>query len=261
MYIPDPYKNQNKEEIKRFVQENGFGTLILQNTKKVSDVEDGVDDETGRIVTVETGVVRRTLARHLPFIVDLDSDHYRDGRDFKTLTAHMGLHYPLYKCFYGRGETVDEGPECRDGDEALVIFKGPHSYVSPTWYDILEGATWNYISVHVYGHIERLGETDLEKLIRTLLYKYEKRYKTSPPLTLDMLADRYEYLKRFIGAVRIHVSRFEVDVQAAYKLSQDQTDWSRQSTIEHLRLSGDPLAVAVADEMAARRLNILDRKA
>ena len=260
MYIPDPYKNRNKEEIKRFVQENGFGTLILSNTREVSDVEDSADD-TGRIKPVETGKVRRTLARHLPFVVDLDSDHYRDGRDFNTLTAHLGIHYPIYRCFRGKHEASKDLPADYPGDEALVVFQGPHSYVSPTWYDNLEGATWNYISVHVYGRIERLGDTDLEKLIRTLLYKYEKHYRTNPQLTLDMVRSRYEYLKQFIGAIRIHVKDFDVDVQAAYKLSQDQTDWSRQNSIDHLRQTGDPNAIAVADEMERRRAYILEGKA
>jgi predicted FMN-binding regulatory protein PaiB len=30
MYTPDIYKNENQEEIKRFIQENSFGILINQ---------------------------------------------------------------------------------------------------------------------------------------------------------------------------------------------------------------------------------------
>src|SRR5262249_39789477 len=40
-----------------------------------------------------------------------------------------------------------------DGErEALVVFHGPHAYVSPSWYAAaLAVPTWNYAAVHVYG--------------------------------------------------------------------------------------------------------------
>src|ERR1017187_4026184 len=38
------------------------------------------------------------------------------------------------------------------GRETLVVFPGPHSYVSPTLYvEPLSVPTWNYIAVHAYG--------------------------------------------------------------------------------------------------------------
>src|SRR2546427_11228522 len=37
-------------------------------------------------------------------------------------------------------------------DEALVVFSGPHAYVSPRWYEEQERVpTWNYASGHAYG--------------------------------------------------------------------------------------------------------------
>ena len=41
------------------------------------------------------------------------------------------------------------------GHETLVVFSGPHSYVSPTLYiEELSVPTWNYIAVHAYGMLE-----------------------------------------------------------------------------------------------------------
>src|SRR3546814_20099139 len=39
------------------------------------------------------------------------------------------------------------------GQEALVVFKGPHSYISPTWYETEQPTvpTWNSVAVHAYG--------------------------------------------------------------------------------------------------------------
>ena len=37
-------------------------------------------------------------------------------------------------------------------DEAMVVFAGPHGYVSPRWYEDEERVpTWNYAAVHAYG--------------------------------------------------------------------------------------------------------------
>ena len=43
----------------------------------------------------------------------------------------------------------------------LVVFTGPHSYVSATWYsDPHIASTWNYLSVHARGIIRYLDEMD-----------------------------------------------------------------------------------------------------
>src|ERR1017187_5574748 len=45
------------------------------------------------------------------------------------------------------------------GRETLVVFSGPHSYVSPTLYvDPLSVPTWNYIAVHAYGTLELIED-------------------------------------------------------------------------------------------------------
>ena len=36
----------------------------------------------------------------------------------------------------------------------MIIFPGPHAYVSSSWYDHENVPTWNYIAVHVYGKIK-----------------------------------------------------------------------------------------------------------
>lgn len=36
-----------------------------------------------------------------------------------------------------------------DGQQVLVVFSGPHSYISPTWYANSPAVpTWNYAAVH-----------------------------------------------------------------------------------------------------------------
>lgn len=282
MYIPSPYQCENQEQIKRFIQENSFGVLTLQNTKMVPDVRDATEAEfpkKGPIV--KTTTVRKSLARHLPFELDINTNHYNDGKEFISLTAHLGKHYPIYDCF-------------EDGDEALVIFHGPQPFISPSWYDNLEGATWNYIAIHVYGKIEKLdveesakrkldkakanrrkypenfiykveeaeriyneikkgNAPELEKLIRTQLYKYEQRMRNEQLMSMKKLKHRFAYLKQFLGAIRINIENVKTDVQAAFKLSQDQNEWTISNIIDHLNKSGYPGSVAIAEEMEKRR--------
>ena len=38
------------------------------------------------------------------------------------------------------------------GNEMLVVFQGPHTYVTPSWCEAERALpTWNYVAVHVYG--------------------------------------------------------------------------------------------------------------
>ena len=57
------------------------------------------------------------------------------------------------------------------GRETLVVFSGPHSYVSPTLYvDPLSVPTWNYIAVHAYGTLELVeDEAGKEALLTGLM--------------------------------------------------------------------------------------------
>src|SRR3546814_3119742 len=61
----------------------------------------------------------RAQASHLPFLYDPE-----DGPD-GTLLAHMARANPQWRDFAALAEA---------GQEALVVFQGPHSYISPTWY-------------------------------------------------------------------------------------------------------------------------------
>ena len=57
-----------------------------------------------------------------------------------------------------------------DGEKALAVFQGPHSYISPTWYETSNAVpTWNYISVHCYGVVQKLSDSELESSMYALV--------------------------------------------------------------------------------------------
>src|SRR5256885_2974996 len=76
-------------------------------------------------------VTRELRASHLPVMV-------RQNEEQLILDMHMARANPQWQDFFD--------------DEVLVVFSGPHAYVSPRWYEEQERVpTWNYASVHAYG--------------------------------------------------------------------------------------------------------------
>ena len=102
--------------------------------------------------------------------------------------------------------------------EVLVIFTGPHAYISPAWY-VTEPAvpTWNYTAVHAYG-IPRLvtQHERFAQMLHDLVEFYESErpnrwHGTLPPEFRDGL------MKGIVG-IEIEITRLE----GKFKLSQNR---------------------------------------
>jgi len=97
--------------------------------------------------------------------------------------------------------------------DVLVIFTGPHAYVSPSLYESkLSVPTWNYTAVHAYGNRTII---DAEPALMALVDATEPAYRKQ----WDQLPE--EFRKKMIGGVvafEIRVTRLE----GKYKLSQNR---------------------------------------
>jgi transcriptional regulator len=151
------------------------------------------------------------------------------------IDGHMSKANPLWGLF-------DENPE------VLVIFQGPHTYISPTWYDHVNVPTWNYQSVHLYGRPRLITDSEESyESLKRLIDRHEAhssyRLETLPP-------DFVRKEMKGIAAFRIEVTR----VEASYKLSQNRDDANYRSIVSHLELERtDDLSHAVAEAMRAQR--------
>ena len=117
------------------------------------------------------------------------------------------------------GHTARADPQSRDiGDsEALLIFQGPHGYISPSWYEAGPYVpTWNYTAVHVYGVPQLLeGEEAFSVLERTVEH-FEAAFERPWQLTSAM-----DYARRIApGVVAFRLSPTRVEAKS--KLSQDK---------------------------------------
>lgn len=135
------------------------------------------------------------------------------------------------------------------GGEVLVVFTGPHAYVSPTWYQAGPSVpTWNYADVHAYGTVRLIaGEARLRDLLRRLSERHEGR-NPAPWRMEDQPADYLAGMLRGIVGFAIAVTRLE----GKYKLSQNRPAADRPRIIAALEERGDEEARAVAGLMRSR---------
>ena len=129
-------------------------------------------------------------------------------------------------------------------NNVLVIFTGPHCFVSASWYtDPHVGSTWNYMTVHAKGKISFMDEEGTRDVVKTLSDKYEG---TASQGAFNNLPKEYinQMVKAIIG--------FTIEVESidnTFKLSQNRDEASKKNIIEELRKRADANSSAIADEM------------
>ena len=168
------------------------------------------------------------VASHLPLAVEIKED----GKMF--LSGHLMKNTDHHKAF-------------EKNENVLVVFNGPHTYVSASWYAKQDVAsTWNYITVHAKGKIKFTDEAGTYKAIKALTNKYEG---TDTPASFDKLPQ--EYVERLIKAI----IGFEIEVVSfdnVFKLSQNHGTETKKSIVEHLYKKGDEHSSEIAREVDKR---------
>jgi|APTNR8051073442_1049403.scaffolds.fasta_scaffold57559_2 transcriptional regulator len=106
------------------------------------------------------------------------------------------------------------------GNEVLVIFTGPHAYISPAWYQTSPAVpTWNYTAVHVYG-LPRLVEDSGE--FAAMLHELVEVHERDRPdrWSGEMPVEFRDRLMKGIVGFEIAITRIE----GKFKLSQNRPD-------------------------------------
>lgn len=171
------------------------------------------------------------VATHLPFVLDTTRGPYG------TLLAHMARANPHWRLFEA-------------DHEELVIFQGPHTYITPSWYDNqLSVPTWNYAAVHAYGRprvIEDVAE--MWKLMATLIEQSEARFE-QPWQFSSLPEDFVEKQLRGTVGFELEITRLE----GKFKMSQNRPVSDQVRVAATLQDSPDPLDQEVAALMKERQ--------
>lgn len=112
----------------------------------------------------------------------------------------------------------------------LVLFTGPHCYVSASWYnDPQTASTWNYMTVHAKGKISFTDEDGTYEAVKAVTNKYEG---TATKAAFNNMPQ--EYVKPLLKAI----VGFSIEVEMldnVFKLSQNKTAAEQANIIEQLR--------------------------
>lgn len=171
----------------------------------------------------------RPFATHLPFVLD------QNKAGEPILTGHLAKANPQWK------DLPDQG-------EVLVLFQGPHAYISSSWYNHENVPTWNYLAVHVYGEIKIIKGEELQDHLKKLVDTYEE----GRPNRVSVEGMSPNYLDSQVRAL----VGFEIkitEVQASAKLSQNRDKVNFEQIITELSKSEDLLPQQVAEAM--KKLN------
>jgi len=169
-------------------------------------------------------------ASHLPLLLRREGGTGQYG----TLLGHMAKANPQW--------------EQAAGKDVLAIFSGPHTYISPTWYQEEKTVpTWNYVAVHAYGRLE-IVENSPEKL--DILRQTVRIYERNMPVPWTM-PEQGEFLTRLVDqivAFQIPLGRLE----GKWKLNQNHPLARRQRVIATLRSRPDEASQEIAGLMEER---------
>ena len=150
---------------------------------------------------------------HIPVILDRSAGNY--GR----ILGHVSRHNPQGRIF--------------DGNHAAVaVFRGPHGYISPTWFaksDVVP--TWNFAVVHGAGRPKEITDkAALHEMLARLIDSFE-RYQGSS----------YDFSKlpeSYVSSLMEGLVGFEMlieSLEGKFKLGQSWSEQDRRGVLEHIR--------------------------
>ncbi len=173
---------------------------------------------------------QQLLASHIPVLLKGEEGSFR-------LEGHVARGNPQWK-------------QLDRSIEALALFVGPHSYVSPSWYATKNKhqrvvPTWNYISVHVNGPLSVIDDPQW-------LLRHVKELTDHNELDRDMPWSIDDAPREFIEQLCGGIVGFSMEVrqmEGTWKMAQHKSKADRMGVIHGLRLSDSDSSQSVASVM------------
>jgi transcriptional regulator len=127
----------------------------------------------------------------------------------------------------------------REGAEALVIFRGPQAYVSPSWYPSKREhgrvvPTWNYVVVQAWGRSRVIDDPDWLRAQIEHLTAAQERERSEPWRVSEAPENFIDSQLKLIVGVEIPIERIE----GKWKTSQNRSEADRLGAAEGVRTEG-----------------------
>jgi transcriptional regulator len=171
--------------------------------------------------TLFTHRAGESFVTHIPFMVD--AERGENG----TLVSHMARANPHWKAFDGAAPS-------------MVVFMGPHAYISPAWYRQQETVpTWNYAVVHVTGTPTLITDpAALRRIVLELLDHHE-----------GVLGHPWDKRKAAVDEELPGIVGFEIPIdrlEGKFKLNQNRSREDQEGVVAVLEKSSDATEREVA---------------
>ena len=185
------------------------------------------------LATLVTMTASGLVATHLPLMLDTSRGPYG------TLTGHVSRANLQWR-------------ESDPAVEAMVIFQGLDTYVTPNWYPVKQETgrvvpTWNYAAIHAYGHPTFFDDIErLRAVVTELTQRHEAAFPKPWQVTDAPAVFIDSQLKAIVG-FELPILRLE----GKQKFNQNRSAADRNGVVAGLRALGDEQKTQVAELMEA----------
>ena len=167
---------------------------------------------------------------HLPWLLQ------RDAAEHGVLYGHIARQNPHWR-------QLNQQP-------VLITFSGPHSYISPRWYQSEKAvSTWNYAVAQVLGQAELLDDAATMANLAKQVAKYE------PDVAAAMVKMPHPYQQKLAAGI-VGVKVTITELSGKLKLGQHRSVADQQGVFAALSNSPQPAARELAALMQQLQLGV-----
>jgi transcriptional regulator len=187
------------------------------------------------LATLVTTTRQGLVATHLPLLLDESKGKYG------MLSGHISRANLQWQ-------------ETDTNAEALIIFLGLDTYVTPNWYPAKQETgrvvpTWNYAAIHAYG---RLSFTEDPEWLRAMVTALTNKHEASFPAPWQVS----DAPKTFIDSQLKAIVGFEFEIlrlEGKQKFNQNRSAEDRLGVIEGLRETGKTQVAELMEKIESQR--------
>lgn len=168
------------------------------------------------------------LVNHVPFLLDPQRGEHG------TLVGHVARANPVWQSAAGKSP-------------AVVVFQGPHTYISPSWYPGKHEhgnvvPTWNYAVVHAHGQALAMHDKDW---LRAHVSQLTDTHEAGEAIPWQVSDASDSFIDKMLGGI----VGIEIPIQSLegkWKVSQNKAMPDRAGTVAGLAARTQPASQEMA---------------